>query len=147
MDDDHERERLENQQSPRRIAGRLPGAVKRPWFLLLLLIPVLLGLFRLRFDTEVLNLLPNDLPAVEGLKLYHKYFANNREVIITVTAKNSADAEVAARNIATALQGETNLVADAVWQPPWMDRPEETAEFIAWLWLSQPPEEAAKIVA
>jgi predicted exporter len=121
--------------------------VKRSWTLLLLLIPVLLGLFRLRFDTEVLNLLPNDLPAVEGLKLYHKYFANNREVIITVTGKNSADAETAARNIATALQSKTNLVADAVWQPPWMDRPEETAEFIAWLWLSQPPEEAAKIVA
>jgi predicted RND superfamily exporter protein len=120
--------------------------VKRSW-LFLLFVPVLLGLARLRFDTEVLNLLPNDLPAVEGLKLYHKHFANNREVIITVTAKNSADAETAARNIATALQSATNLVNDAVWQPPWMDRPDETAEFIAWLWLSQPPEEVAKIVA
>jgi predicted exporter len=118
----------------------------RAW-LLILLAPILLGLFRLRFDTEVLNLLPNDLPAVEGLKLYHKYFANNREVIITVTATNSADAETAARNIATALQAATNLVGDAVWQPPWMDRPEETAEFIAWLWLSQPTNEVAQLAA
>lgn len=118
--------------------------MKRSW-LFLLLIPVLLGLARLRFDTDVLNLLPNDLPAVEGLKLYHKHFANNREVIITVTANNSADAETAARNIATMLQARTNLIADAVWQPPWMDRPEETAEFIAWLWLSQPPEEVVKV--
>ena len=96
--------------------------MKRRW-LLLLLVPVLLGLARLRFDTDVLNLLPNDLPAVAGLKLYHKYFANNREVIITVTAKNSADAEAAARNIAAKLQAATNLDGDAVWQPPWMDRP------------------------
>ena len=119
--------------------------MKRSW-LFLLIVPVALGLARLRFDTEILNLLPNDLPAVEGLKLYHKHFANNREVIITVTAKNSADAELAARNIATVLQGATNIVSDAVWQPPWMDRPDETAEFIAWLWLSQPPEELAGIV-
>ena len=118
----------------------------RAW-LLLLIAPILLGLFRLRFDTEVLNLLPNDLPAVQGLKLYHKYFANNREVIITVSAKNSADAESAARVVATTLQGASNLVADAVWQPPWMDHPEETAEFIAWLWLSQPTNEVAQLTA
>ncbi|HEY6228719.1 MAG TPA: MMPL family transporter [Verrucomicrobiae bacterium] len=120
--------------------------MKRRW-LLLLLVPVLLGLVRLRFDTDVLNLLPNDLPAVAGLKLYHKYFANTREVIITVTAKNSADAETAARSIAAKLQAATNLIGDAVWQAPWMDRPEETAEFIAWLWLSQPPEEVAKLAS
>src|SRR5436305_5967100 len=122
MADDNEQQRLEDRQSTRRDAGRLPRSVKfsRAW-LLLLIAPILLGLFRLRFDTEVLNLLPNDLPAVQGLKLYHKYFANNREVIITVSAKNSADAESAARVFATTLQGASNLVADAVWQPPWMD--------------------------
>jgi predicted exporter len=118
----------------------------RAW-LLILVVPVVFGLLRLRFDTDVLNLLPNDLPAVAGLKLYHQYFANNREVIITVTAKNSADAESAARTIATSLQAATNLVGEAVWQPPWMDRPEETAEFIAWLWLSQPPEDVAKLAS
>src|SRR5437762_13569418 len=130
MAGDDEQQRLADQQSTRRDAGRLPRSVKhsRAW-LLLFIAPILLGLFRLRFDTDVLNLLPNDLPAVEGLKLYHKHFANNREVIITVTAKNSADAEIAARNVAISLQAATNLVAEAVWQPAWMDRPEEMAEF------------------
>ena len=37
---------------------------RRYWFWLLLLIPVGIGLGRLRFDVEVLNLLPDDLPAV-----------------------------------------------------------------------------------
>ncbi|HUS35119.1 MAG TPA: MMPL family transporter, partial [Verrucomicrobiae bacterium] len=120
--------------------------LSRAW-LLILLIPIVIGLTRLRFDTDVLNLLPNDIPAVEGLKLYHKHFANNREVIITVTAPNSADAETAARAIAERLQSASNLVAQAVWQPPWMDRPEETAEFIAWLWLSQATNEVAQLVS
>src|SRR5947199_10485976 len=96
MAGDDEQQRLADQQSTRRDAGRLPRSVKfsRAW-LLLLIAPILLGLFRLRFDTEVLNLLPNDLPAVQGLKLSHKYFANNPEVIITVSEKNSADPESA----------------------------------------------------
>lgn len=118
----------------------------RAW-LLILLIPIAIGLTRLRFDTDVLNLLPDEIPAVEGLKVYHKHFANNREVIITVTAPNSADAETAARAVAERLQAATNLVAQAVWQPPWMDRPAETAEFIAWLWLSQPTNEVAQLVS
>lgn len=118
----------------------------RAW-LLILLVPILIGLSRLRFDTEVLNLLPNDIPAVEGLKLYHKHFANNREVIITVTAHTPDDAEAAARAIAERLKSATNLVSQAVWQPPWMDRPSQTAEFIAWLWLSQPTNEVAQLVS
>jgi predicted exporter len=115
------------------------------WILLLCLVPIALGLARLRFDTDVLNLLPDDLPTVAGLKLYQKHFSNNRELVITITATNSADSEAAARSIATALQAATNLVASAVWQPPWMDHPEQTAEFLAWLWLSQPPAQIAAL--
>ena len=116
----------------------------RLW-LLILLVPLIFGLSRLRFDTDVLNLLPDDLPTVQGLKLHQKYFSKNSEVIIAVLGKNSADSEVAARAIAENLQQSSNLVAEAVWQPPWMDRPQETAEFIAWLWLSQPPAEVAEL--
>jgi hypothetical protein len=35
------------------------------WVWLLLLVPVVIGLARLRFDVEVLDLLPGDLPAVQ----------------------------------------------------------------------------------
>lgn len=118
---------------------------RRWWLALLLAAPVLLGLWRLRFDTDVLNLLPDDLPSVTGLKLYQRYFSNNREIVITVTANSSDESESAARMIAEKLRAATNLVADAVWQPPWMDHPEETAEFLAWLWLSRPAEEVAAL--
>jgi len=32
-----------------------------------------LGIYRLRFDVEVLNLLPRGEPVVEGLKLFQQY--------------------------------------------------------------------------
>ena len=51
------------------------------WVAFVLLLP---GLFRLRVDVDVLNLLPANIPAVQGLKLHQKYFANANELIITV---------------------------------------------------------------
>src|SRR5262245_1125011 len=103
-------------------------------------IAIALGLVRLRFDTEVLNLLPANSPAVAGLKLYQKYFSNARELVITVRAPTAEIAESAARIIATRLRRETNLITSAVWQPPWLEHPEQAAELIAYLWLNEPPQ-------
>ena len=55
----------------------------------MLILPVGFGLSRLRVDTEVLDLLPPDQPAVQGLKLYQQHFANARELIITVRAPDA----------------------------------------------------------
>src|SRR5438105_12675170 len=75
-----------------RISRMTSGTLKHPgrWLWLLLLVPAIIGLTRLRFDVEVFDLLPDDLPAVKGLKIYQQYFANARDLIITVT---EADAE------------------------------------------------------
>ena len=64
----------------------MKSALPRHWPWLLALIPIAFGLARLRFDVEVLNLLPADVPAVRGLKIYQQNFANARELIITVRA-------------------------------------------------------------
>jgi len=54
------------------------------WLLLVLLVPALIGLTRLRFNVEVLDLLPADVPAVQGLKDYQRHFANTRELVISL---------------------------------------------------------------
>lgn len=119
----------------------------RRWWWLLLCLPVLVGLWRLRFDVDVLNLLPADLPVVRGLKLHQDHFANDRELIITVHAPSAEAARQAAETIATELRAAPELVEQAVWQPPWLDHPEDTAGFIAWLWLNQPPETVQSLAA
>jgi len=117
------------------------------WWWLLLLVPIVARLARLHFDVEVLDLLPSNVPAVQGLKLYQQHFANARELIVTVKAPDREAAEYAAKSIADNLQRATNLVADATWQPPWFEHPDQTAELIAYLWLNQPPEQFASLTA
>jgi predicted RND superfamily exporter protein len=95
---------------------------------------------RLRFDAEVLDLFPAEVPAVEGLKLYQQHFINARELIITVYAPKSEITEATAQTVAQRLRLETNLVSNVTWQPPWLEHPEQIAELIAHLWLNQPPE-------
>ncbi|HTV76304.1 MAG TPA: hypothetical protein VMD57_04830, partial [Candidatus Baltobacteraceae bacterium] len=117
------------------------------WWWLLLLIPIVLGLARLHFDVEVLDLLPANVPAVQGLKIYQQHFTNTRELIVTVKAPDAESAENTARSIAETLRAKTDLVSDVTWQPPWLEHPDQTAELIAYLWLSQPPEQFANLVA
>src|SRR5438477_4382420 len=112
----------------------------RHWPWLLALIPVALGIARLRFDVEVLNLLPADVPAVQGLKIYQQNFADARELIITVRAPSAERAEACARLIRETLSRRTRLTSSVTWQPPWLERPAQAAELVAFLWLNQPPE-------
>ena len=110
------------------------------WWWLALLLPMAAGLARLHFDADVLSLLPARIPAVQGLKIYQQHFANSRELILTVKGTDAEAAKSAAQSIADHLRQETNLVAGAVWQPPWLEHPEQMAELIGYLWLNQPPE-------
>jgi len=112
------------------------------WLAFLVLLP---GLFRLRFDVDVLNLLPANIPAVQGLKLHQKYFADANELIITFEAPEPEEVEHAARTAAEQLRKRPDLVRGAIWQPPWMEDPAQSAELIAYLWLNQPPEKFGEL--
>lgn len=117
-----------------------PG-LKHPgrWLWLFLVIPVAIGLARLRFDVEVFDLLPTNLIAVEGLKLYQQYFANARELILTVSGQDAEQTEKAARSIAEQLRQQKELVTRVTWEPPWLEHPEQAAELMGYLWFNQPP--------
>ncbi|MFZ1074467.1 MAG: MMPL family transporter [Verrucomicrobiia bacterium] len=110
------------------------------WWWALLAVAVCLGLWRLRFDVDILDLLPPDEPTVQGLKLYQQHFANARELIITLRAPESGQAERLAGELADRLRQQTNLVSEVTWQPPWMEHPEQLGELLGWLWFNQPPE-------
>ncbi len=103
-------------------------------------VPAIAGLLRLRFDSEVLDLLPQTEPVVQGLKIYQQNFSNSRELIITLRSPDPEKNENAARTIASDLRTRTNLVASVLWQPPWMEHPDQAAEMLAAIWFNQPPE-------
>jgi uncharacterized protein len=107
------------------------------WLLLVLLVPALFGLSRLQFNVEVLDLLPTDVPAVQGLKNYQRHFANTRELVITLEAADPGQAELAAAALADHLSGHMDLAIH--WEAPWRAQPQAIAELLAFVWLNQPP--------
>lgn len=100
---------------------------------------LILGLSRVRFDIEILNLLPAEAPAVIGLKLYQGNFSNARELILTVRANSLEVAESQAQRIAEALRRHKDLVSDVTWRQPWLEHPRQAAELVGYLWANQPP--------
>ena len=115
------------------------------WLWMLLVVPIVIGLARLHLDVDVFDLLPEDLSVVAGLKLYQEHFADARELIITLKADDPEQADNASRSIAETLRKDTNEVAVAFWQPPWLEHPEQTAELLGFLWLNQPSDRFAEL--
>jgi predicted exporter/lauroyl/myristoyl acyltransferase len=115
------------------------------WWWLLVLVLIIAGLARLHFDVELLDLLPAEVPAVQGLKIYQQHFTDARELILTVHAPDRDSAEHAARAIAEHLQRANNLVANVAWRPPWRERPDQLGELLGWLWFNQPPGDFAAL--
>ena len=115
------------------------------WWWALLVVAVALGLARLRFDVDILDLLPPDEPSVQGLKLYQKYFTNARELIVALRAPDADTAEKLSGELAARLRQETNLVETVTWQAPWMEKPEQLGELLGWLWFNQPPADFATL--
>lgn len=115
------------------------------WWWALLLIAVGLGLWRLRFDVDILDLLPPDEPTVQGLKLYQQHFANARELIITLRATDAEQAGRLAGELADRLRQQTNLVSAVTWEAPWNEHPEQLGELLGWLWFNQSPNDFANL--
>jgi predicted exporter/lauroyl/myristoyl acyltransferase len=115
------------------------------WWWALLLVAIGLGVCRLRFDVDVLDLLPADEPTVQGLKLYQQHFTNARELVMTLRAPDADTAARLAERLAVRLRQQTNLVAEVAWQPPWMEQPGQLGELLAWLWFNQPPADFATL--
>jgi predicted RND superfamily exporter protein len=111
------------------------------WWWVFLIVAVCLGFCRLRFDVDVLDLLPSDEPSVQGLKLYEQHFTSVRELIITLRAPDAATAQNLTQQLAFKLRQQTNLVEEVTWQAPWMEHPEQLGELLGWAWFNQPPAE------
>jgi predicted RND superfamily exporter protein/lauroyl/myristoyl acyltransferase len=115
------------------------------WWWALLLVAVGLGLWRLRFDVDILDLLPPDEPTVQGLKLYQQHFANARELIITLRAPDADQAQRLASTLAERLRQQTNLVSAVTWEAPWNEHLEQLGELFGWLWFNQSPKDFANL--
>ncbi len=93
------------------------------------------GLSRLRFDTDILSMLPGGLPEVKGLKAQHRAFARQDEAILLLETGGEHSPADAAKSLAAALEKD-GVVKSARWQPRWTADPEGLSELLAYLWLN-----------
>ncbi len=123
--------------------------MKVRWLWLLLLVPIALGLGRLGreggLDTEVLNLLPADLPEVRGIKLWQEHFDGAGDLLITLRTDDPDESARLAESLAVALRAAPGLAIEVHWQAPWREHRGDSAELIAAMWLNQPSADVARL--
>ena len=111
-----------------------------PLILVAAILAASLGLTRLRFDTDILSMLPPGLPEVKGLKAFHQGFSRDNELILVIEGEESEAGILpeAAKSLGEALTSK-RLAGNARWQPLWNENPDAIAELISYLWLNGDP--------
>ncbi|HSP42159.1 MAG TPA: MMPL family transporter [Luteolibacter sp.] len=105
------------------------------------------GIMRLRFDPDILGMLPPDSPEVGGLRAFQEGFAASGEAVVLIEGDESREGEMAAlaESLADAI-GEAGVARRVRWRPAWMDGG-GMAEWLAFLWLNGPPDAVEKQAA
>lgn len=108
-----------------------------PFILVVAILCASLGLTRLRFDTDILSMLPAGLPEVKGLKAFHEAFSRNDELILVIegSEQDAGSLAEAAESLGGKLEA-AGLVKQARWKPRWNDEPAGIADLLAYLWLN-----------
>lgn len=118
----------------------IPRMFRRFAVPLLLVVSILVasfGLTRLRFDTDILSMMPPGLPEVKGLKAFHEAFSRSDELILVISGgeEDAGSLSEAAESLGEMLETQ-GLVKHARWKPRWDEEPEGIAELLAYLWLN-----------
>jgi len=106
---------------------------------------IAMGLSRVNFNIDILELLPAKLQEVQGLSIFLKNFSQPNELVITLESDDAESAELAADSLAEHLQGRADLVKQAVARPPWEKNPADLAELLAFALLNQSPEKIGEL--
>jgi hypothetical protein len=84
---------------------------------------------RLRLNSDIMGIFPQDIPEVKGLQNVRSEFMNEGELIVVM---HNIDEEQIIE-LATHLK-EKNIVAQARWRAQWLDHPDTMADLLAYLW-------------
>lgn len=127
------------------ISNAMPAAFSRLLFIVLVALAGWFGVSRLDFDVDPLSLLPQDLPGLQGTRLFRDL--KRDQLIVAFQGEDAELLEVAAESLAEHLAARTDLVAAVRHKSLLQSDPEVIAEVIAWLWRNAPPEKVAALAA
>lgn len=112
----------------------------KPWFIGLLILPLfVIGLIRLKLETDILATLPGEVPEVRALKLLRDGFAGGSDLLIALEAEDEMAAENAMTTLAERLQKRTDLVKEVRWAQPIEQQAQSGAALMAWALQNSDP--------
>lgn len=115
---------------------------KRVAFILGLLLVIgisVAGLMRLRFETDILEVLPKNLPSVKALKISQKHFDNDQQVALLLRSEGEEIYEEDVMDFVGTLR-EKLVPAKILYKPELEENPESFAGALAGIWRFAPPE-------
>ncbi|NOY00935.1 MAG: MMPL family transporter [Verrucomicrobia bacterium] len=102
------------------------------------------GLSRITLNVDVLALLPQDLPEVQGVQIFYKHFSRPDELLITLEGE---ELESAAESLAAELEKHPELVDSVIWNLPLQSDPQAASELLAYLWFNAEPSQVKALKA
>jgi len=104
------------------------------------------GLTRLRFETDILEVLPGNLPSVEALKVSQKHFGNDSQVVLLLQSEGQEIDEQDVAELAAHLR-EKLSPAKVLYKSELEEDPSSFGEALAEIWRYAPPAEVKRLSA
>lgn len=99
------------------------------------------SLMRVKFSASLYEMLPADLPEVQGMDRLNRYFSRDGQLIVTVKASDAYLADDALESLTTRLREENELVSQVFRELSLTELVTEGGSLLSWLWLNSPPDE------
>lgn len=106
-----------------------------------------IGVSRLSFNVNLINLLPPGMPGVKGTTAFQKLHDRPDELLVTMQSSDGVDIGDSAAELAEYLADLPGLAESVQFEPVWLTEPEGLPELTAHAWLNAPPERVRKLDA
>lgn len=99
------------------------------------------GISRLSYNVDLFDLLPKNLPGLNGTRLMRDAFQQRDRLVITLENKDAGKLHESAESLTAALRGRTDLCLQVKSGQTVMEDPDFLAGIAAFTWWNAPPEE------
>lgn len=104
-----------------------------------------LSLKQVKFSASLYEMLPQDLPEVQGMDRLNRHFSRDGQLIVTMKAEEAFVAEEALASLAAHLESEPDLVSEVFRELSLTELVTEGGGLLAWLWLNGGEEKIAAL--
>ncbi|MDF1659530.1 MAG: MMPL family transporter [Verrucomicrobiales bacterium] len=102
-------------------------------------------ILRVQFSATLYEMLPADLPEVQGMDRLNRYFSRDGQLIVTVKAEESYLAEEALMSLSAKMEETPELISEVFRELSLTELVTEGGGLLAWLWMNGSSENLAEL--